>query len=119
MDSGWCRNHFAQSSSDLNGEQLAMLIAMLDGLGQADVCRHHQPRTTPLARAAWSTIGVFEDGCIAPPAIAAPGQRTALRACHNKRHCLRDEIVADASGGTGSDETAGAVLHKAQYCSNT
>lgn len=37
--------------TDLDGEELAMLIAMLDGLRQAYVRRHHQPRASALAQA--------------------------------------------------------------------
>lgn len=33
-------NHFAQYGADLGGEQLAMLIAMLNGLRQAHMSRH-------------------------------------------------------------------------------
>jgi len=106
-------NDFAQHGADLNGEQLAMLIAMLDGLRQAHLRWYYQRRTAPLPRTDRLTIRPLEDRCIAPPSIATPGQRPALRAFDGESHCLFDEIVTDASRGTGGDEAAGAVLHEA------
>src|SRR5512133_2996625 len=88
-------------------------IAMVDRVGQADVGRHHQRGATALAAAHRLTIGASEDGCVASPAITAPGQRTAVRAADSQSHRSLHEIVADASGGAGGDETAGAVLHQA------
>jgi hypothetical protein len=48
MDSGRLRDRLAQGGTDLDGEQLAMLIAMLDGLCQANVWRDHQWGTSGL-----------------------------------------------------------------------
>src|SRR6266704_4250795 len=72
MDSGRFRDHLAYGGTDLDGEQLAMLIAMLDRLGQADVWRDHQRRTSGLALADRLTIGSCDDRRIAEPSIAAP-----------------------------------------------
>jgi hypothetical protein len=98
--------------ADLDGEQLAMLIAMLDGLRQAHVCRNHQRRTSALTRAYWLTIGTPEHRRIAPPSLHQVNARTALRACDGERHRSLNEVVADASGGRGGNETAGAILHE-------
>src|ERR1700680_3006395 len=72
-------NDFAQHGADLDGEQLAMLIAMLDGLRQAHIGRHPPRRTSQLPRTHRLTIGPLEDRCIASPPIATPGQRPTLR----------------------------------------
>ena len=106
-------NHLAQSSADLDGEQFPMLIAVLDGLCQTHVWRHHQWGRSALPGAQRLAIGSFENRGIAPPAIAAPVQRMALCACYGEGDRLLDEIVADASCGTGGDEAAGAILHEA------
>ena len=90
-----------------------MLIAMLDGLGQAHVGRNHQGRASGLARTNRLTIGTGEDGRIAPPAITAPLQGTALRAGDGEGHRPLNQIVADAPGRAGGDEATGAVLHQA------
>src|SRR5260370_1009835 len=74
MSSCRCGGHLAQGGTDLDREQLAMLITMLDSLRQAHVCRYHQPGTSALARADRLTIGSSEDRLISPPAIAAPDQ---------------------------------------------
>src|SRR5260370_13690086 len=74
MSSCRCGGHLAQGGTDLDREQLAMLITMLDSLRQAHVCRYHQPGTSALARADRLTIGSAEDRLISPPAIAAPDQ---------------------------------------------
>ena len=76
-----------------------MLIAMLDGLGQADVGRDHQCRATALAGAHRLTRGACEDGRVAAPAITAPAQGTAVCAGDGQRHRSLHEVVADASGG--------------------
>jgi len=49
LDSGRFREHLAEGGTDLDGEQLAMLIAMLDRLCQANVWRDHQRGTSGLA----------------------------------------------------------------------
>ena len=49
MDSSRFREHLAEGGTDLDGEQLAMLIAMLDRLCQANVWRDHQRGTSGLA----------------------------------------------------------------------
>ncbi len=110
-----CRfgDHLAQGGTDLDGEQLPMLVPMLDSLRQAHLGRHHQQGASALARAYRLTIGSSEDHRIAPPAIAAPVLRMALRACDGEGHRSLDEIVAGTSGGAGSDEAAGAILHEA------
>lgn len=103
----------AQSGADLDGEQPPMLIAMLDGLCQAHVCRHHQWGTSAMPGAQRLARSSFENRGIAPPAIAAPAQRMALRACYGEGDRSLDEIVADASSGTGSNEATGATLGEA------
>src|SRR5260370_32618139 len=42
MDSGRVREHLAEGGTDLDGEQFAMLIALLDRLCQANVWPDHQ-----------------------------------------------------------------------------
>jgi len=49
LDSGRFRDHLAEGGTDLDGEQFAMLIAMLDRLCQANVWRDHQRGTSGLA----------------------------------------------------------------------
>jgi len=49
MDSGRFRDHLTEGGTDLDGEQFAMLIAMLDRLCQANVWRDHQRGTSGLA----------------------------------------------------------------------
>src|SRR5260370_3840313 len=113
LDSGRFRDHLAEGGTDLDGEQLAMLIAMLDRLCQADVCGDHQRRTSGLARAARLTISTCEDRRIAPPAIAAPVQGTALCTRDGEGHRSLNELVAEAPGGAGGNKAAGAILHEA------
>src|SRR6266851_5753683 len=113
MDSGRFRDHLAEGGTDLDGEQFAMLIAMLDRLCQANVWRDHQRRTSGLARADRLTIGPCEDRRIAPPAIAAPVQGTALCTRDGERHRSLNEFVAEAPSGAGGNEAAGAILHEA------
>lgn len=90
-----------------------MLIPVLDGLRQAHLWWYYQRRTAQLPRTNRLTIRSSQDCCIAAPPIATPGQRTALRACDGEGHRSFDEVITDTSSGTGGDETAGAVLHKA------
>src|SRR5260370_39695242 len=78
LDSGRFRDHLAEGGTDLDGEQLAMLIAMLDRLCQADVWRDHQRRTSGLAPADRLTISTGEDLRITTTPITAPIQRTTL-----------------------------------------
>jgi hypothetical protein len=113
VDGGRCGDDLAQGGTDLDGEQLAMFIAMLDGLRQTHVWGHDQRGASTLARADRLTIGSADDRCIAPPAVAAPCQRTALRACDSQGHRSLDQIVADASTRASGDEAAEAVLHEA------
>src|SRR5258708_12179863 len=106
-------NNFAQNGTDLNGKEFSMLIPVLDGLRQAHLWWYYQRRTAQLPRTNRLTIRSSHDCCIAPPPIATPGQRTALRACDGEGHRSFDEFIADTSSDTGDDETAGAALHKA------
>src|SRR5260370_34571429 len=50
-DSGRFREHLAYGGTDLAGEQVSMLIAMLDPMCQTNVWRDHPRRTSRLARA--------------------------------------------------------------------
>ena len=105
-------DHLTQGRADFDREQLAMLIAMLDGLRQAHIGRDHQSRTSGLAGAHRLTVGTGEDRRIAPPAITAPRQRMALCTRDGEGHRSLDQIVTDASSCAGSDEAAGAILHE-------
>jgi len=71
-------NDCAQHGADLNGEELAMLITMLDGLRQAHISRYYQRRTSRLPRTNRLTICSFQDCCIAAPPIATPASAHGL-----------------------------------------
>ena len=118
VNSGRCGDHFAQDGTDLDGEQLAMLIAILDGLGQVHVGRHDQRGPSRLTRAHRLTIGTGEDRRIAPPAITGPLQGTALGARDGEGHRSLNEIVADTPSGPvgsflsiGYNKYSGCALH--------
>src|SRR5260370_31843643 len=68
VDSGRFRDHLAEGGTNLDGEQLAMLIAMLDPLCQADVWRDHQRKTSRVARADPRARSMCGARPIAPPA---------------------------------------------------
>src|SRR5260370_40367401 len=72
MDSGRVREHLAEGGTDLDGEQFAMLIALLDRLCQANVWRDHPPGTSGRALAARLTTSPGADRPLAPPAATAP-----------------------------------------------
>src|SRR5260370_37259236 len=57
MDSGRFREPLAEGGTDLDGEQFAMRLAMLDRLWQANVWRDHQRGTSRLAVAGPLTVG--------------------------------------------------------------
>src|SRR5258708_40077322 len=48
-----------------------------------------------------------------PPAIDAPVQGAAMGARDGERHRSLNEFVAEAPGGAGGNEAAGAILHEA------
>src|SRR5260221_12998902 len=58
-------------------------------------------------------IGPCGDRRIAPPGIDAPVEGTALGARDVERHRSLNEFVAEAPGGAGGNEAAGAILHEA------
>src|SRR5438552_3597769 len=110
MDRPRLRNHLTQSRADLDGKEFAMVVAMFDRLCQAHLWGNHECWVSTSSCSYRLTIRSGEDRRIASPAITTPCQGTALGASHNKGYRSLDEIVADASGGTGGDETAGAIL---------
>jgi len=90
-----------------------MLIAMFDALCQADVRGNPKLRASGLPSAHRLLIRRFENAWIASPAIAAPDECLRMGPCHRLAHRSLDQFVSDASGRTGGDEAAGAILHQA------
>src|SRR6266487_2348331 len=86
-----------------------MLIAMLDGLHQADALWHHQTGTPRFAGEQRLAIGSLQNAAIALPAITEPVQL----ALHRGRHGLLDQVLTQRTASTGDDEAAVAVLHQA------
>jgi hypothetical protein len=113
MDGSGFGEELAKRRANLDGKQLSMLISMLDGLGQAHIGRHLQRRPCRPTSVDRLTIRSCENRFIATPAIATPVYWTAQRARDGEGDRSLDEILSDASGGTGSNEAAGAVLHEA------
>src|SRR5260370_15647484 len=86
---------------------------MFEALRQTHIGGNYQCRASTPPRMDGLTIGLGEDGWVAPPAITAPRQGTTMRASHRQSHGSLDQVVADASRGTGCDEATGAILHEA------
>jgi len=113
MHGAWLLDDVAQHGADLHRKELAMFIAMFDALRQTHVRGNNQRWASAFAGAHRLPIRLGENVWIASPAIAAPGQGPRVSACDRLAHGSLDQIVADAPGRAGSDETAGAILHQA------
>lgn len=107
------RHQFSQRRTSLDGKQMAVIIAMLDRLGQLDVFGQHSSRSSPLARWRGPTVLLREDVSVTLPAIAAPGERCLMGSVSRLGNRLRDQWLADPSGCGGHNEAAGAILHEA------
>ena len=102
-----------QRGADLYAEEMAVLIAMLDGLRQGERLWHDEPRTPALARAHRLPIGASQDVPIAVPAITEPGEGTLVSSREGGGHGSLDQVLAQWTGGTGDDEATVAILHQA------
>ncbi len=109
----WPLNDAAQDCADLDGEELAVFIAMCDALGQANSIGNHQGWTSAFARVQRAPIRLCENAWVASPAIAAPRQSTRMGARDGLGYGSLDQLVSDAPGGAGGNEAAGAILHQA------
>jgi hypothetical protein len=107
------RHQIAQRRTSLDGHQMAVLIAVLDRLGQLDVRWHDPSRSSPLARWRRPAVLLGEDVAIALPAIAAPGERCLLGPVSRLGNRIRNQRLADPSSGGGHNEATRSILHEA------
>jgi hypothetical protein len=105
----WLLADRAQRRHNLNRLEMAVGIAVCDGLGQTHGGRNHEARTTTSPRIHGLPVDAHHDRAIAPPAIAVPRQGAPLSAAHRQAHRLCHEGIADAPGGTRHDEARGAL----------
>jgi hypothetical protein len=105
-------NNFAQNGTELSGKEFSMLIPVLDGLRQA-----HHGRVLPAEDGPASPNEPADDTLVSGllHSRATPRYTRSAHglACDSEGHRSFDEVITDTSSGTGGDETAGAVLHKA------
>src|SRR5260221_6286338 len=102
-----------QCGADLHRQQVPMLIAMLDRLGQRHRRRDH-PRGAPaFARQPALAIGSDEDALVAVPAITEPVQLALMGPLDRGGHCLLDQVFAQWTGGAGNHEATVPILDQA------
>jgi hypothetical protein len=100
-----------QSGPHLNREEMAVRVTMLDRLRHLEGVRHDEWWLPPSAGPLRLAILLGQHLGIAMPAIGTPGEGALSGPCGRLGDGPRDELVANAPGGTRHDKTTGTVEH--------